>query len=34
MDTEKISLVDEFCRPLNGPCLQVWDISSLRDAKP
>lgn len=34
MDTKELSLVGEFCRPFNGPCLQVWDISSLRDVKP
>ncbi|PIY80934.1 MAG: hypothetical protein COY80_00265 [Candidatus Pacebacteria bacterium CG_4_10_14_0_8_um_filter_42_14] len=34
MDTTELKLISQFCRPLNGPCLQVWDISSLRDKKP
>jgi len=28
MDTTDLKLIDEFCRPYKGPCLQVWELRS------
>jgi hypothetical protein len=30
IDTTDLTLVAEFCRPYDAPCLQVWDIASLQ----
>lgn len=27
IDIDRSFLISEFCRPYNGPCLQVWDLS-------
>jgi hypothetical protein len=28
-DIDKKYLINEYCRPYNGPCLQVWDMTEI-----
>ena len=29
LDPDNIQLLDQYCRPFEAPCLQIWDISQL-----